>query len=98
MAAPPSIPPMVGSDSFNPEFNASAVADDDVAPISPIDDTAAPATPEQRGPSQDTQTQQRVQEVLYSDVGVTTLLNRLKASIASARVRAFPRIYHTFAD
>nr|AQP26313.1 GTPase [Stagonosporopsis citrulli]AQQ80189.1 rho-GTPase activating protein [Stagonosporopsis citrulli] len=85
MAAPPSIPPMVSSDSFNPNFNASSVANDDVDPVSPIDDTAAPASPEQRTPPQDTQTQQRVQEVLYSDIGVTTLLNRLKASISSAR-------------
>ncbi|KAJ4983495.1 beta-chimaerin [Stagonosporopsis vannaccii] len=85
MAAPPSIPPMASNDSFNPDFNVPAVADDDVAPISPVDDTAAPASPEQRAPPQDTQTQQRVHEVLYSDIGITTLLNRLKASIASAR-------------
>jgi hypothetical protein len=88
MAAPPSIPPMASSDSFNPDFNTSAAPNDDAAPVSPIDDTVAPASPEQRAPPQDTQTQQRVQEVLHSDIGVTTLLNRLKASIASARVRA----------
>lgn len=88
MAAPPSIPPMASSDSFNPDFNAPAAPNDDAAPVSPIDDTAAPASPEQRAPPQDTQTQQRVHEVLHSDIGVTTLLNRLKASIASARVRA----------
>ncbi|KAF2625946.1 RhoGAP-domain-containing protein [Macroventuria anomochaeta] len=76
---------MVSSDSFNPDFNTHAGLNDDAAPVSPIDDTAAPASPEQRAPPQDTQTQQRVHEVLHSDIGVTTLLNRLKASIASAR-------------
>jgi hypothetical protein len=88
MAAPPSIPPMASSDSFNPDFNTSTAPNDDAAPVSPIDDAVAPASPEQRALPQDTQTQQRVHEVLHSDVGVTTLLNRLKASIASARVRA----------
>lgn len=78
---------MASSDSFNPDFNVPAVVDDDAAPVSPIDDTAAPSSPDQRAPPQDTQIQQRVDEVLYSDIGVTTLLNRLKASIASARVR-----------
>ncbi|KAL1649799.1 Rho GTPase-activating protein [Didymella pomorum] len=85
MAAPPSIPPMASSDSFNPDFDTSAALNDDAAPVSPIDDTVAPASPEQRVAPQDIQLQQRVQEVLHSDIGVTTLLNRLKASIASAR-------------
>ncbi|KAJ4384030.1 Rho GTPase-activating protein [Didymella sp. IMI 355093] len=85
MAAPPSIPPMASSDSFNPDFNTPTAPNDDAAPVSPIDDAVAPASPEQRALPQDTQTQQRVHEVLHSDVGVTTLLNRLKASIASAR-------------
>ncbi|KAJ8110710.1 hypothetical protein OPT61_g6514 [Boeremia exigua] len=85
MATPPSIPPMASGDSFNPDFNVPAVPDDDAAPVSPIDDAVAPASPEPRAPPQDTQTQQRVHEVLHSDIGVTTLLNRLKASIASAR-------------
>ena len=88
MAAPPSIPPMASSDSFNPDFNTSVAPNDDVAPVSPIDDIVAPASPEQRAVPQDTQIQQRVKEVLHSDIGVTTLLNRLKASIASARVCA----------
>lgn len=79
---------MASSDSFNPDFNTLAGPNDDAAPVSPIDDTAALASPEQRAPPQDTQTQQRVHEVLHSDIGVTTLLNRLKASIASARVCA----------
>lgn len=84
---------MASSDSFNPDFNTTAEPKDDAAPVSPIiDDTAAPISPEQHAPPQDTQTQQRVHEVLHSDIGVTTLLNRLKASIASARVRAPPRI------
>lgn len=80
---------MASGDSFNPDFNAPAVPDDDAAPISPIDDAAAPASPERAAPH-DTQIQQRVHEVLYSDIGVTTLLSRLKASIASARVRTHP--------
>jgi hypothetical protein len=88
MAAPPSIPPMASSDSFNPDFDTSAALNDDAAPVSPIDDTVAPASPEQRAAPQDIHVQQRVQEVLHSDIGVTTLLNRLKASIASARVCA----------
>jgi hypothetical protein len=80
---------MASSDSFNPDFNSAAGPTDDAAPISPID-APAPASPEQRAPPQDAQTAQRVHDVLHSDIGVTTLLNRLKASIASARVRASP--------
>ncbi|OSS45982.1 hypothetical protein B5807_08061 [Epicoccum nigrum] len=85
MAAPPSIPPMASSDSFNPDFSGSTGPNEDAAPVSPIDDTAAPSSPELRAPAQDSQTQQRVHDVLHSDIGVTTLLSRLKASIASAR-------------
>ncbi|KAF9698715.1 hypothetical protein EKO04_002798 [Ascochyta lentis] len=84
MAAPPSIPPMTSSDSFNPDLDGAAGPNDDGAPVSPID-APAPASPEQRAPPQDAQTQQRVNDVLHSDVGVMTLLSRLKASIASAR-------------
>jgi hypothetical protein len=47
----------------------------------------------QQRASQDTQTQQLVHEVLHSDVGVATLLNRLKASISSARVSAAACLY-----
>ncbi|KAJ4346198.1 Rho GTPase-activating protein [Ascochyta clinopodiicola] len=83
MAAPPSIPPMTSSDSFNPDFE-STVGPNDDAPVSPID-APAPASPKQRAPLHDAQTQQRVHDVLHSDVGVVTLLSRLKASIASAR-------------
>ncbi|KAF3004144.1 hypothetical protein E8E13_005155 [Curvularia kusanoi] len=85
MAAPPSIPPMASSDSFNPDFSAPVALNEDAAPVSPIDDNAAPASPELRASAQDSQIQQRVHEVLHSDIGVTTLLSRLKASIASAR-------------
>jgi len=43
----------------------------------------------------DPRAQQQVHEVLHSDIGVNTLLNRLKASIASARVR-LPSIAPSF--
>ncbi|KAJ4373874.1 Rho GTPase-activating protein [Neocucurbitaria cava] len=84
MAAPPTIPPMESTDSFNPDFNSVAAPADDGPLVSPVEE-AAPASPEQRAAPPDAQTQQRVHDVLYSDVGVSTLLNRLKASIASAR-------------
>jgi hypothetical protein len=93
MAAPPAIPPMESADSFNPDFSAAPAPPDDGPLSSPIDSAApaAPASPEPHAASQDTHTQQRVHDVLHSDVGVSTLLSRLKASIASARVRASPR-------
>ncbi|KAF1841439.1 RhoGAP-domain-containing protein [Cucurbitaria berberidis CBS 394.84] len=85
MAAPPTIPPLESTDSFNPDFNHSASTPaEDGAIVSPVE-AAAPASPEQRAVPQDAQTHQRVHDVLHSDVGVSTLLNRLKASIASAR-------------
>ncbi|CAO2657667.1 Nn.00g037930.m01.CDS01 [Neocucurbitaria sp. VM-36] len=84
MAAPPTIPPMESTDSFNPDFNSTPAPAEDGPLVSPVEGTA-PASPEQRAAPQDAQTQQRVHDVLYSDVGVSTLLNRLKASIASAR-------------
>ncbi|KAA8614926.1 Rho GTPase activator Rgd1 [Pyrenophora tritici-repentis] len=86
MAAPPMMPPMESSESFNPEFNMAGTPPKEGAPAlaSPMED-AAPAWPEQRTGPPDAQTQQRVHDVLYSDIGVATLLNRLKASIASAR-------------
>ncbi|KAF2021743.1 Rho GTPase-like protein activator [Aaosphaeria arxii CBS 175.79] len=40
---------------------------------------------EKQQETQDPQIQQKVKDVMYSDIGVNTLLNRLKASIASAR-------------
>ncbi|KAH3986713.1 hypothetical protein HBH98_025830 [Parastagonospora nodorum] len=90
MAAPPAIPPMESADSFNPDFTAVSAPNDEGALSSPVEAPApapapAPASPEQRTASQDTQTQHRVHDVLHSDAGVSTLLNRLKASIASAR-------------
>jgi|TARA_R110002003_G_scaffold73_12_gene6889 hypothetical protein len=91
MAAPPAIPPMETADSFNPDFSAAPAPAEDGALASPMD-AVAPASPEQRTGSHDVHTQQRVHEVLQSDVGVSTLLNRLKASIASARVCAASRL------
>lgn len=86
MTAPPTIPPMDSSDGFNPEFTSiSDPSRDGTAAASPRDETA-PTSPEQRTAPHDAQTQQRVSEILHSDVGVSTLLNRLKASIASVRV------------
>ena len=76
---------MESTDSFNPDFNSVTAPAEDAPLVSPVDRTA-PASPEQRSEPQDVQTQQRVHDVLHSDVGVSTLLNRLKASIASARV------------
>ena len=92
---PMAIPPIESSDTFNPDFsNVSAPAED--GPLSSPIEAAAPISPiqEQRATSEDAQTQQRVHDVLHSDVGVSTLLNRLKASIASARVGGIPRIGH----
>jgi hypothetical protein len=81
---------MESTDSFNPDFSTPtaqpAAPGDDGGLVSPLE-PPAPSSPEQRTAPQDLQTQQRVHEVLYSDVGVATLLNRLKASISSARVR-----------
>lgn len=85
MSAPPAIPPLESTDSFNPDFNHVSAPVEEGALSSPVD-AVAPTSPEQQNASQDAQTQQRVHEVLHSDVGVSTLLNRLKASIASARV------------
>ncbi|KAL6712586.1 Rho GTPase-activating protein [Coniothyrium glycines] len=84
MAAPPALPPTESNDSFqpNPDSVSSPVADGPSS--SPLRDVA-PTTPDQPTAPQDAQTQQRVHDILHSDVGVSTLLNRLKASIASAR-------------
>jgi hypothetical protein len=86
MAAPPAIPPLESADGFSADFSSVSPPADDAAPVLPVD--AAPASPEPRPAAQDTHTQQRVHDVLHSDVGVATLLARLKASIASARVGA----------
>lgn len=85
MAAAPSMAPIEPADAFEPDSNGTSAPAEDGALSSPIE-AAAPASPEQRTTSQDTQRQHRVHDVLHSDVGVSTLLNRLKASIASARV------------
>ncbi|KAH7079250.1 hypothetical protein BKA63DRAFT_408079 [Paraphoma chrysanthemicola] len=85
MAAPPAIPHMDTTDRFNPDFSNTSAPTEDGALASPTTDIVAPASPEARTAPHDVQTQQKVQEVLQSDVGVSTLLNRLKASIASAR-------------
>ncbi|KAF2105290.1 Rho GTPase-like protein activator [Lophiotrema nucula] len=92
MAAPtlPTLPPMDSTDSFHPDFStASANGHADGLATPPVDGSETPAPPpvehmkQQDAP--DPQLQQRVHDVLYSDIGVNTLLNRLKASIASAR-------------
>ena len=88
MNALPTIPPMENTDGFNPDFSGASDPQKDGAHASPTDE-AAPTSPEQRSaPPQDAQTQQRVHDILHSDVGVATLLNRLKASIASTRAGA----------
>ena len=92
MAAPPSLPPMESTESFNPDFGSSTPLASDAhkdpdTPVSPVD--AAPHDHKQDAP--DPQVQQKVHHVLHSDIGVNTLLNRLKASIASARVGALAR-------
>ncbi|RAR00703.1 RhoGAP-domain-containing protein [Stemphylium lycopersici] len=84
MNAPPTIPPMENTDGFNPDFSGASDPAKDGAHASPTDE-AAPTSPEQRSAPPDAQTQQRVHDILHSDVGVATLLNRLKASIASTR-------------
>lgn len=86
---------MESSDSFNPDFNtvsgtANGTGQTDGPTVSsPVDGPApAPAGPPpvQKQDAPDPQIQQKVHDVLHSDIGVNTLLNRLKASIASARV------------
>ena len=93
MAAPPILPPMESSDSFNPDFNnvsgpANGTNHADGPISSPTEAAPAPAAQLQdhRQDAPDPQVRQKVHDVLHSDIGVNTLLNRLKASIASARV------------
>jgi len=85
MAAPNAIPPMEGTDSVHADPNSVSSPTHDGALASPMDE-ATPTSPDQGSAPPNAQTQQRVQDMLHSDVGVSTLLNRLKASIASARV------------
>lgn len=92
---PPTIAPMTGTDSFNHDPSDGTApaeeAENSASPTSPVNQ-AAPVLSTAPQP-QDAQTQQRVHDVLHSDVGVTTLLSRLKASITSARV-GIPPIPH----
>ena len=56
-----------------------------------------PPKPTQPTPSSplDTEARERMQNVLQSDIGISTLLNRLKQSISSARVgTALPTKFH----
>ncbi|KAF2751955.1 RhoGAP-domain-containing protein [Sporormia fimetaria CBS 119925] len=88
---PPVLPPVDGTDTgFNPNFdspssNGNALAEGlGSASAEPMQSTCTqPPEALQNGP--DPKVQEEVQRVLYSDIGVGTLLNRLKASIASAR-------------
>ncbi|CAI6335819.1 unnamed protein product [Periconia digitata] len=98
MAAAPTLPPVESTDSFAPDFNNTLSAtsngvthaeDFASSPTETLAPSHAPATvtstaqPTDYKP--DPQIQQKVQDVLHSDIGVNTLLNRLKASIASAK-------------
>ncbi|KAF2477269.1 GTPase activating protein [Lindgomyces ingoldianus] len=92
---PPTLPPVESNDSgFNPDFSSTAAANGnghaDGATVSPVNGPGPappvqPPEPSKQQDSPDPQTQKAVQDVLYSDIGVNTLLNRLKASVASAR-------------
>nr|AAO37759.1 GTPase activating protein [Plenodomus lingam] len=84
MTTPPSIPPIDSSDGFNPDLNSAAAATEEGTSGLPGDGPAV-SSPHQQTTPPDVHTQQRVHDVLHSDVGVATLLSRLKASIASAR-------------
>jgi hypothetical protein len=92
MAAPPTLPPME-SDGFNPDFNTASAPPNGAShadgPMSSPIEASAPAAQshDHRQDAPDPQVRQKVHDVLHSDVGINTLLNRLKASIASARVR-----------
>ncbi|KAF2867171.1 hypothetical protein BDV95DRAFT_185845 [Massariosphaeria phaeospora] len=90
--AAPSLPPVTSTDSFNPDFNNSSPtvnADGYTeSTITAVDHAHAPAAQSPDAPRHDgtdPQLQQKVHDVLHSDIGVNTLLNRLKASVASAR-------------
>lgn len=93
---------------FNPSFDSpdapvapSNGGSADAPAASPVEKAPPTPTPQQPTTQQpaehqpdalDARAQEEVKRVLYSDIGVTTLLNRLKASIASARVRP-PGLY-----
>jgi hypothetical protein len=100
-AHPPTLPSIDGADSgFNPDFSSPSAnghedTDGDVA-LSIVEPapqaehasqaSQAPQPPDKQDYAPSAQVQEQVHKVLYSDIGVNTLLNRLKASIASARV------------
>lgn len=98
MAAAPTLPPVESTDSFNPDFNTSfsgnsnghdnadGLVSSPVQTSGPSFAASAPSAVQPHEYKPDPQIQQKVQDVLHSDIGVNTLLNRLKASIASARV------------
>lgn len=66
---------------------ASPVEDSKSAGASAPPPASAEPTHDEKEDAPDPQVQQKVHDVLHSDIGINTLLNRLKASIASARVR-----------
>jgi hypothetical protein len=94
-AQPPTLPQVdVGaSSSFNPDFSSTSITNGHSADQQDLQSSSdishAPAVQsldaQKQHDAPDPKTHKEVQEVLYSDIGVNTLLNRLKASIASAR-------------
>ena len=99
MAEPPVLPPVEGTDGgFSPNFdapqgngNGNGGSPDDGDAAASVD-TPSQQPAERPHEARDPKTHEQVQRVLYSDIGVTTLLNRLKASIASARVGVRPPV------
>ncbi|KAL5113821.1 Rho GTPase-activating protein [Pleosporales sp. CAS-2024a] len=76
MAAPPAMPPLESAEGVPPDVATGRA---------PVEAAASPQEPAAAAAAQDAHIQQRVHDVLHSDAGVATLLNRLKASISSAR-------------
>jgi hypothetical protein len=84
LAEPPEFPPQherTGSMSLGAAPNASG---DDVSPINGDSTATATTAPP---PAQPDPNARVVHDVINSEIGVATLLNRLKQSIASAKVR-----------
>ncbi|KAI5357653.1 putative Rho GTPase activation protein [Septoria linicola] len=67
------------------EFDRDANGHHDSAPGSPMLENARPGTSGGASNGGGAVYDKRVEDVMYSDVGINTLLNRLKQSIASAR-------------
>ncbi|KAF2786645.1 RhoGAP-domain-containing protein [Melanomma pulvis-pyrius CBS 109.77] len=89
-ALPPSLPPMDSSDAFNPDFSPDLPAGTHANGQSgqPPPDAPTPAPLDAVAPANATlplDERAQVHDVLHSDIGVVTLLSRLKASVASAR-------------